>query len=230
MAVDLQIRTEHALGQLAKSCLVERPELVIASLNTGLNQLRSLLVKRLHNDVEAYFGVDSMMAPLSEQAEVQEMKMAEWEIELYSIFLAAEEATTQGYFQEKPIRCLEWLIGLRHGKQFPPAAKARLHAYSRREDDAGRRLLFSSVLQQTMPESIKAPLVIYRLYPRAVRLATANAFGDTLRACELRSEQQKLLPAVEDCQECLGRPIENGELCRECGNPLWKIKWLCEVD
>jgi hypothetical protein len=90
--------------------------------------------------------------------------------------------------------------------------------------------MFSSALERALPEARKAPLVIYRLYPRAVRIATAIAFGDALRAQEIRSEQISFLPIIADCHHCHGAPLENGESCVDCGNPLWKIKWLNTTD
>ena len=89
-----------------------------------------------------------------------------------------------------------------------------------------RRLKFLSVLQHSMPETTKAPLVLFRLYPRSLRIATAVAFGDFVRAKKLRSEQMSFLPAITDCHECHGRVFENDEICRCCGNPLWNYAWL----
>ena len=62
------------------------------------------------------------------------------------------------------------------------------------------------------------------------RLAVAVAFNDPLRAAELRSEQVNLLPAIEDCLHCHGRPLETGDVCSECGNPLWNLDWLLSAD
>ena len=35
-----------------------------------------------------------------------------------------------------------------------------------------------------------------------------------------------LLSIIRDCAECHGSVLENGEQCRNCGNPLWKYDWL----
>jgi hypothetical protein len=94
------------------------------------------------------------------------------------------------------------------------------------QNDGQRRRMFSSFLEQAFPEARKAPLIIYRLLPRAVWIVTALAFGDALRAREVRGEQISYLPIIGDCHYCHGLPLENGETCVECGNPLWKIKWL----
>ena len=187
------------------------------------------MLKRLHHDVEEYFGIDSMVAPLSALAEQQEMKLAEWEIEVFTLFTAAEEIAEIGYFDGSMVGALEWLIGLRHGKRFPQAARARLHTYQSR-DHSGRRLLFGSVIEQELPEATKAPLVIYRLYPRAVKLTTALALDNRDRAAEMRDQQLKLLPAISDCSACHGGILEVDEICAHCGNPLWTIRWLSEAD
>jgi len=87
-------------------------------------------------------------------------------------------------------------------------------------------LKFVSVLQRAIPESARAPLVLFRLYPRAVRILAAVAFGDPLRAQELRAEQIGFLPAISDCHECHGRVMDNEDICRCCGNPLWNFAFL----
>ena len=46
--------------------------------------------------------------------------------------------------------------------------------------DGLRRRRFPSLLEQALPEARKAPLIIYRLFPRAVRIVTALAFGNAL--------------------------------------------------
>ena len=77
---------------------------------------------------------------------------------------------------------------------------------------------------------MQAPLVIYRLLPLGVRIIVAVAFGDHLRAGETRNEQTALLPVIADCHECHGRPLDNGERCHRCSNPLWGFDWLTAAD
>ncbi len=123
----------------------------------------------------------------------------------------------------------DWLLQLRLGNEIPPAVLHRLEGYCKRTSDE-QRLMFASIIERTVPEALKVPLVIYRLYPQAVRIVLAISFGDTLRAAELRNSQIALLPAIDDCHDCHGRPLPSGESCPACGNPLWKINWLSAAD
>jgi rRNA maturation endonuclease Nob1 len=43
---------------------------------------------------------------------------------------------------------------------------------------------------------------------------------------EARKKQIDLLPHISDCHACRGNPLENGERCQQCGNPMWKFDWL----
>jgi hypothetical protein len=85
-------------------------------------------------------------------------------------------------------------------------------------------------LEQALPEASKAPLGIYRMFPRAVRITTAVAFSDMQRAREVRAEQVSYLPIIADCHQCHGLPLDNRETCVQCGNPIWKLKWLSAVE
>jgi len=123
----------------------------------------------------------------------------------------------------------QWLTRLFWGENPDPGLLARLRAYDQL-NDAERRRMFASHVEQALPEATSAPLVIYRLYPRAVRIATALAFGDRLRASDVRNEQIAYLPVIADCHECHGAPLENGEVCTQCGNPLWKLNWMNATD
>ncbi|MFO7908116.1 MAG: hypothetical protein R6U98_36080 [Pirellulaceae bacterium] len=61
----------------------------------------------------------------------------------------------------------------------------------------------------------------------SVRIVTAIAFGKHMDAAEIRNRQTFWLPAIGDCPECHGRPLDNGEECSVCGNPIWRYRWLC---
>jgi hypothetical protein len=98
------------------------------------------------------------------------------------------------------------------------------------KDDDQRRLSFSGHLEHAYPEARRAPLVLYRLFPLSVGIATALAFSAPLDANELRNQQMFWLPSIQDCHECHGAPLENGEKCRVCGNPVWSHRWLTEAD
>ena len=85
-------------------------------------------------------------------------------------------------------------------------------------------------MEETLREARHAPLVLYQLFPLAVRAVAALAFGDHLRGGEIRNKQASLLPAITYCRNCHGRLMEVDETCRECGNPLWTIRWLTQME
>jgi hypothetical protein len=125
---------------------------------------------------------------------------------------------------------LSWLARLRLGDAHDaPEYVERLEDYLGKTSDQ-RRLAFTDVLADVLPDSRRAPLVLFRLLPPAVRIVTALAFGDHVRAREARSSQATHLPAIDYCRRCRGEVLENGERCEQCGNPLWEFKWLIATD
>ena len=76
----------------------QEPELVAEqithSLVYGLNSLRNLLFQRIHEDVEANFGHDSMLLPISVEASEH---VAKCEIESYQIAVTAVAVQERGY-------------------------------------------------------------------------------------------------------------------------------------
>jgi hypothetical protein len=201
----------------------------VESLWAGLSTLRKLFLTRLHHDVESHFGADPIHPPLTHNEAYREIHHASDEIDIYSLTVVLGEVSQGGYVQSEPTWLRDWLIRLRWGDAAPTIVDGRMQVYDQ-YDKAGRRHLFASLLERALPEATRAPLVIYRLYPLSVRIVTALAFEDRLRAHEIRNEQTALLSAIADCHVCHGRPLDNGEVCRECGNPLWKINWLCVSD
>lgn len=199
---------------------------VISSLAGGLTILRDALYARMFDEVQAAVGRDSLLMPVSlEKAE----RLAKTEIEVFQVVVAAAWSAQCGYVRDGPW-CLEWLARLRLGaSRSQPAILDRLEHYRNQAPDP-RRLAFTNVLADTLPSSRRAPLVLFRLHPLAVQIATSLAFGDHKRAGKVRSEQMSLLPAIGDCHECHGKLIENGERCRVCGNPLWHFSWLVAAD
>jgi hypothetical protein len=200
---------------------------VAGSLAAGLDLLRDSLYFRLHQDVEKMFGVDSMWLPASA---VKTEIHTKTEIELYQIAESTAVVQECGYVQAARDWYLPWLTGLRlrdalagdpHGK--------RLEDYLDKSPD-DRRLAFTDVLDEVLPESQRAPLVLFRLVPWSIRIATSLAFGDHERAREARTTQVGLLPAIGYCHACRGEVLENGEQCRGCGNPMWKSDWLTATD
>ena len=198
---------------------------IVDSLSIGVTHLRDLFVRRLHDDVERFFGVDSMIAPISEDNEHKRTKSAKIEIEIYSAIVVNDEASRGNYLDSLDDWFLDWLFRLRLGERHEKITKSRTTLY-RCPTAEERRLQFVSLLQQQIPETAKTPLVLFRLFPRAVRIVAAVSFGDFARAQELREEQHRFLPAVCDCHECHGRVLENEDTCRVCGNPVWTFKWL----
>jgi hypothetical protein len=202
---------------------------VAASLAGGLNYLRDALYARVHLDVEKKLGVDSMWMPVSEVRAERETKL---EIELYQIVESAATVHKHAYVagSEDDDWYLGWLSRLRLGEARAEAeCVARIDGYAAKTSDR-RRLAFSDVLGDVLPESRRAPLVLFRLMPLCVELVTALAFGDQARAWDARNRQTADLPAIRYCDQCHGEVLENGEHCPGCGNPLWTFDWLTAAD
>jgi hypothetical protein len=196
---------------------------VVNSLNDGLSILSDLLFTRVHADVELVIGVDSMLLPV---AALQSEARARKEIEIYLIAESVAEARTNHYVSTDDDWYLHWLGQLRIGTQMDnPEVINRLADYGSKPPD-DRRISFCGMLERTFREAAHAPLIIYRLLPLAIWIATAMAFGDHPRAALARRQQMNLLSAIGDCRQCHGSLLENGEKCAECGNPLWKFEWL----
>lgn len=199
---------------------------MVQSLQRGMATVADLMFTRVHEDVERNFGADSMLIPTSiDKVE----KRARLEIALYEVaestcLVQSEKWVADGdwYF--------DWLGRLRLNQQFADRRAAlRATTYLELSDDA-RRLEFARVLQKAIAEAAQTPLVLFRIAPLAIRVVTAVAFGKAEHAQSLRDEQSALLPAIVCCSQCHGRPLGNGETCRECGNPIWKFRWLTEAD
>jgi hypothetical protein len=200
---------------------------VASQLSDGLTILRESLYLRIHEDVERHIGRDSMLSPVSE---IKSQRLAITEIEVYQAVESTICAQQAGYVKRAEDWYLPWLMWFRLGQRGQsPEAIERANLYlSKGPDD--RRLAFLDVLAHVLPESRKAPLVLFQLMPLAVRIATAIAFGDRSAALGLRKEQAAILPAVADCRQCRGHVLDCTEQCRACGNPLWKFQWLTMAD
>ncbi len=125
---------------------------------------------------------------------------------------------------------MQWLARLRLGALSADVNVVRRFAQYASKTTDDRRLAFTDVLARALPESRRAPLVLFRLVPLALHVATALAFGDRGRASEVRDRQTSLLEAIADCRQCGGRVLENGQQCGQCGNPLWTFRWLTTAD
>ncbi len=196
---------------------------IVASLAAGLDRLAELMLDRASTDPETRFGVDSMIMPSSL---VKGHVAATLEIELFQAVEAAETARSNGYLAAGETWFLPWLVGWRLPERHHEAGVvARLAVYKAKPED-GRRLALETALERALPQATHAPLVLYRLFPLAVHVATALAFSDGPGAHAARKQQLAILPGLADCQTCHGSLLENGDECRTCGNPLWKFDWL----
>jgi len=200
---------------------------VSGSLAGGLTILRDSLYKRVHEDVQSQHGMDSILAPISEE---KSERLAKIEIELFQIAVSAAVARDGDYVDGPDDWYWQWPMRLRLGILKPDTKiTKRVHYYLAKSADRGR-LAFIDIITRALPEARRAPLVLFRLLPSAIEVATSLAFGDRLRAAEAREHQAVNLPAIGDCHRCRGKLLENGEQCRECGNPLWLFDWLTSLD
>ncbi len=192
-------------------------------LGDGLSVLRDSFFNRVHGDVEKEFGLDSMLLPV---AVLKSEANTNLEIEIYQTVEAVLGIRGNHYLTSDDSWLMKWLARLRLADSAElPAVVQRMAFYAERSAD-DRRRAFLSRLQQVLPEAGRAPLVMFRLFPLAVSIAVALAFGDHPRAEETRKRQVTWLPSIADCHSCHGRLLENGENCQHCGNPFWKYDWL----
>lgn len=195
----------------------------VNSLSDGLTRLRKLMFERVHDDVERQFGMDSMLMPTSEENIKRRTLL---EIELYQIAITAIHVDSYQYVQQAESWFLQWLTELRLGRgRDNSLVRQRLSDYLKLEK-AQRRLAFTDALVHALPEAERAPLVLYRLFPLAIKVVTSVSFSDATAATAERDRQVAFLPAIGDCSECHGRLLENGDVCRTCGNPVWNYQWL----
>jgi hypothetical protein len=220
-------RRAEAVQALATQSRRRDAAQIVARLDDGLGLLRSLLYTRVQADVEHSFGVDSMIVPLSHARTEQETKS---EIEAFLLAESLDEIS-QANILPAPMDWLRpWLLELRlSGRPDRPHITQRAAAYARLEPRQ-RCLDFSDVLERTLAEARHAPIILYQLFPLAVRVATALALGDHLRAGAIRGQQTGMLPPIAYCRFCHGGLLEVDDNCRECGNPVWTIRWLTQAD
>jgi hypothetical protein len=197
--------------------------IIAPALADGLRTLRDLFFSRVYGDVEQVFGVDSMFVPVQQ---MQTEDAAKREIDLYQIAEAAAHARAQHYLNATEDWSLNWLGRLRLGSALDtPELGLRLSRYAAKTED-DRRRTFSVILERTLPDARRAPLILYRLLPLSVAIATDMAFSNHASATEMRRRQIALLPGIRDCHDCHGAVLEVGEKCQQCGNPMWKYDWL----
>ena len=217
-------RREAAAAELREREPGLDAEQITHSLVYGLNSLRNLLFQRIHEDVEANFGNDSMLLPISIETSEQ---VAKCEIEAYQVAVTVLSVDERHSLRSDIKWFVRWLAELRLGDDLADSRwRRRIRQYLAMSEDE-QRLDFSRHLETVFPEASRAPLILYRLFPLSVRIVSAVAFSNNLEAAELRNRQTFWLPAIADCHECHGRPLDNGEQCPVCGNPVWTYHWLC---
>jgi len=196
---------------------------IVASLTAGLDTLSKLALDRVATDPEGQFGVDSMLMP----AAIAKGHVSGYrELEMYQSVESEATVRARGYVATDDHWYLQWVARLRLSEMYDEAAVvARLAMYRAKPPD-GRRMMLETALERALPQATHVPLVLFRLYPLAIEIVTAVAFGDSATAGAARKQQLAVLPSLADCHDCHGRLLDNGEECRQCGNPLWKFDWL----
>lgn len=223
-ADQIMLRKESAAQEFNRQAETDIGERFVNSLSSGLCNLKNLGLCRLYNDTLELFAADSMMIPTS-PVEIEDRVARE--LEIYLVVEADRYLRDNTPFAGEWF--LDWLGELRFGDDFRDKVKRIAMSYEGQSQQK-RRLSFAGRIDRIQPAASRIPLVLYRLLPLAVHGAAAVALGDMLAAQEIRSEQMKLLPEIADCDECHGRPLDNGELCECCHNPIWMYSWLTATD
>src|SRR5262245_46124763 len=115
MQIMLQDRREQAKSELTAFTGADQSA-TVDSLCTGLATLRRLLITRLHNDVEAQFGMDTLRAPSTTSEAKREIGQASEEIEIYSLAVVLGEVAHRGYAKGDTAWFRDWLLRLRGGE------------------------------------------------------------------------------------------------------------------
>ena len=129
-------------------------EQVTHSLVYGLNSLRNLLFTRIHEDVEANLGRDSMLLPLSVEASEHSAKC---EIEAYQLVVAALAAWDRGWVTSDFKWFIGWLAQLRLGDDVHDSRwRRRVRRYVTLPEDE-QRLSFSATWRRCFPRPAGHP-------------------------------------------------------------------------
>jgi hypothetical protein len=196
-------------------------------LDQGLTILHNSLYLRMHQDVERFVGKDSMLTPVSE---LKTLILANQTIEIYQIAESAATAKQLNFVDDPEAWYLDWLAHLRLSAiDWRGETIERTKRYLAKTTEE-RRQAFTDEMARILHESASAPLVLFRLFPPAVQIVTARAFGDGKTADDLRLQQAGVLPSINDCRRCHGRVLDDSDQCPKCGNPLWTYEWLTAED
>ena len=191
-----------------------------------LTSLREALFRRVLTP-DKVIPLDSMFLPASK---LKAQQQAAEEVEALMIAESVVVVRTLGLVKEPEPWYADWLTAMRLDAWNPLSdVPERIADYLQMSADE-RRLHFSNRLVDTIPEARRAPLVLFRILPKAVQLVTAQAFSNADAAKKIRAEQIKILPSIAYCQECHGKLLSGCDECSTCGNPLWNQEWLCEAD
>ena len=192
----------------------------------NLTALRESLFRRVLTRDKSV-SLDSMLLPVSK---LRAQQHAAEEVEAFMIAESTDAVRSLELVRNSEPWYADWLTAMRLDSWNPLGnVPERVAGYLKESSDE-RRLRFSNLLVEAIPEARRAPLVLFRLFPTAVHVATALAFDDSTSAKKIRAEQIKILPSIAFCQECHGKLLTVGKECSTCGNPLWNQEWLCEVD
>ena len=131
----------------------------------ALTLLRDAFYARIHRDVESRLGVDSLITPISEEKTERTAKL---EIEIYQVVIASGAAEARKYVADGAW-FRDWLARLRLGDFAPESRPARRLSYYATKSPNDRRLAFSNVLTQALPEAERAPLILPKLLPLSYR-------------------------------------------------------------
>jgi hypothetical protein len=199
---------------------------IVERLTKNLTALRESLFRRVLT-AEKSIPLDSMLLPVSK---LKAQQHASEELEAFMIAESAHAVQLLKLVKKAESWYVDWLSALRLDSWSPLGnVPERIAAYLEQSSDE-RRLRFSNLLVEAIPEARLAPLVLFRILPTAVHVATALAFGDSKGAENFRAEQIKILPSITYCQQCHGKLLVDAKECSTCGNPLWNRQWLCEID
>jgi len=195
-------------------------------LAKNLTALRESLLRRVLTPDKS-IPLDSMLLPVSK---LKAQQHASEEVEAFMIAESSDAVRLFKLVKKAGPWYVNWLTAMRFDSWNPLGdVPERIAGYLKKSSDE-RRLQFSNLLVEAIPETRRAPLVLFRLFPTAVHVATALAFGDSKAAGKVRAEQSKILPSIAYCQQCHGKLFTADKECSTCGNPLWNQQWLCEID
>ena len=150
-------------------------ERVAGSLNAGLSLLQECLFSRLYEDVERIGGKDSMLMPVSE---LKARRATNKEIAVYEIAESRVAAEKLGCIGPDDHWYVRWFASLRLGESQVDAKVVDQLTDYLSKTPRQRKLAFTDVLVKVIPDSRRAPLILFELFPLSVHIVTAMALTD----------------------------------------------------